>query len=254
MDNQSLYNTVLNNRKKQVKIIEDRINKYNEMLKTLPQDSLKYERCVQEIKDNNNTLRKVNDALEFMRPNTNEDLQSRNKILNHFPEVVKNLFPDNYPIVFHGTNNIGTVREILKSGGLLTPDQRNASMTSFASAIDVTYKTNISVTCDFADAGPNSFMPYGAIFAFKPQDDEMERVFKTGDSTEVEQGVNGVNFVNEPNRLYGIITTPENYERVAKWCEQYSIDPSKVVTHNEFINKYKDLNNKLDVQKGSLER
>ena len=247
MNNNDRFNKVLENRKNQAEKIKEKIKQLQIKLQNSPTDSRAYEVYSQQIIDTERNLRQINNTIEFMRPIDTQDEQSRIRIYQEFPKIVRDLFPDGFPIVFHGTNNIGTVRQILKTGGLLTPEQRNESMTSFASAIDVTYKSNIRVSCEFADAGSSSFMPYGAIFAFRPQNDEIERAISTGDSSEVAQGVNGVNFVNEPKRLYGIITTPENIERVKEWCEQYSIDPNKVFTHNLFIEKYKELNQALEL-------
>lgn len=243
MEMDDKFNRMLENKRLQAKKLQERINKFKNELNNLQKDSRAYELRSQHLRDTERDLIQINNIIEFMRPNDAKDEQSRLKILKEFPKIIKDIFPDGFPIVFHGTKNIGTVRQILKSGGLLMPEQRNESMTSFASAIDVTYKNNITVSCEFADAGSNTFLPYGAIFAFKPQEDEIERVISTGDNTEVPQGgVNGANFRNEPKRLFGIITTPENVERVKGWCEQYSIDPSKVLTHNAFIERYKELN------------
>ncbi len=235
------FNNILESRKANAKRLETRIDELKAKLANAPKDSRAYEVYSQQIRDTERNLRLANEKVEFMRPVDAKDMQARVKILKEFPRIVDSIFPDDLPIVFHGTNNIGTVREILKTGGLFTPEQRGVSLTSFAPAIDVTYKKNIRVSCEFAEAGPDSFLPYGAIFAFKPQEDEIERVLSTGDSTEVSQGVNGVNFVNEPKRLFGIITTPENIERVKDWCKQYSIDPNKVFTHTSFVEKYKHL-------------
>ena len=46
-----------------------------------------------------------------------KDIESRKRIYDNFAQVVAETFPDGFPIVFHGTNNIGTVRQILKTGG-----------------------------------------------------------------------------------------------------------------------------------------
>ena len=245
MDINDKFDKALENRKIQAEKIRDKIKQLKLKLENSPKDSRAYEVYSQQIRDTERHLRQVNDTIEFMRPINEQDMQSRLKIFRDFPNIINDIFPDGFPIVFHGTNNIGTVRQILKTGGLLTPEQRNESMTSFASAIDVTYKTNITVSCEFADAGYDSFMPYGAIFAFKPQEDEIERAISTGDSSEVAQGVNGVNFIKEPKRLFGIITTPENIQRVKEWCKQYSIDENKVFTHNLFIQRYKELNSTI---------
>ena len=201
--------------------------------------SSRYERIKQNIRNIEQILLKTESYLEFMRLPTNfDDEIYRLDILKKFPEQVKNLFPDGFPIVFHGTDNIGIVREILKSGGLLTPEQRGVDMTSFANDIDVTYKNNITISCEFAEPGSNSFMPYGAIFAFMPEQNEIEKVIRTGDSTEVYGGVNGVNFRDEPNRLYGVITSPENTGLIKHWCKEYGIDESKVFIQEEFISTF----------------
>lgn len=241
------FNKVLEFKKSIAKKVEMKINLLKEKLAEYPQDSREYDVYSQQIRDTERNLREINDSIEFMRPNDAKDSQARLEIFDKFPKIVKNTFPDGFPIVFHGTKNIGTVREILRTGGLLTPEQRNVSMTSFACVIDVTYKDNITVTCDFADSGYNTFMPYGAIFAFKPAEHEIENVISTGNSTEVAEGVDGVSFVDEPDRLFGIITTPENIDRVREWCKQNSIDPNKVFTHSAFIEKYKELNYSVEL-------
>lgn len=245
MDINDKFDKALENRKIQAEKIREKLKQLKLKLENSPKNSRAYEVYSQQIRDTERNLRQISETIEFMRLIDSSDEQSRIKIFNEFPKIIRDLFPDGFPIVFHGTNNIGTVRQILKTGGLLTPEQRNETMTSFASAIDVTYKSNIRVSCEFADAGSNSFLPYGAIFAFKPQDDEIERVVSTGDSSEVAQGVNGVNFIKEPKRLFGIITTPENIQRVKEWCKQYSIDENKVFTHNLFIQRYKELNSTI---------
>ena len=43
-----------------------------------------------------------------------------------------------------------------------------------------------------------------------------------------------VNFKQEPNRLYGIITTPENIERVSQWAKVSGVDLSKIHDFDEF--------------------
>ena len=238
LENINKFNQALNYRRMQEEKIQSRIDVLKAKLSETAEGSRAFEAYSQQIRDNERNLMQIKSCIEFMRPAIKEDSESRMRIQEEFPKIVKELFPDGFPIVFHGTSNIGTVREILYSGGLLTPEQRGVSMTSFASAIDVTYKDNIRVSCEFADAG--TYMPYGAIFAFMPQEDEIENVVKTAGSSEVAGGVNGVNFREEPERLLAIITTPENYQRVVEWCNKAGIDPEKVLTHKMFINKYKE--------------
>ena len=155
------------------------IKNYNSGIEKLK----KYKEDLEKYKQEGNTVfieiyeKRINDLIsirlkdnetriEFMRENNELDLEERNQILKMFPNQVKEAIPDGIPIVFHGNENIGIVREIIKTGGLFTPEQRNINQPSFGNQVDVTYKNNIKTSCDFADPGIDSFMPYGAIFVF----------------------------------------------------------------------------------------
>lgn len=220
---------------------KEKIEKLEQNLKS-EQSERRIEIYTGQLANARRVLRIQGEHLEFMRiPKSREDSKNRAKIMNEFPKQIKESVPENLPLVFHGTDNIGAVREIIKSNGLLTPEQKGESMTSFASQIDVTSKTNISTSCRFAEPNGHTFMPYGAIFAFLPKPDEISKVNETGESTEVSNGVDGVNFANEPERLYGIITTPENIERVSTWCEQYGLDETKVFSHDSFLAALKNM-------------
>lgn len=191
------------------------------------------------INDLNNTIYRLESTREFVRECTPEDIEERLNVFKTFSDTIKKVIPDGTSIVFHGSNNIGIIRKILETGGLLTPDQRGCSMTSFAAQIDVTYKDYVQTSVEFAEPGATSLNPYGAIFAFIPLESEYEKVISTGSSTEVYGGVEGVNFREQPERLIGIITTNENKERIISWCIKYHIEP-KVFTHEEFINYCKE--------------
>ena len=246
---QDRFDAVLKSKVETVFAIEKKIDTLETELAKCEEGSRKQELYSEMIKNSQAKLIPLRAYCEFMRiPPDETDMQARADILHSFPKQVKECFKGDFPIVFHGTNNIGTVREILKTGGLLTPEQRGVEMKSFASQIDVTYKDDIHVSCEFAEPGRASFMPYGAIFAFKPQDDEVENVVSTGNSSEVAGGVNGVSFREEPDRLYGIITTPENLERVKGWCNEHGIVDDKVFSHESFISHYAQQTSQQDSQ------
>lgn len=193
------------------------------------------------LNDAKRNLRTFQSTYEYMRPNNQEDVEKRIKILKDFASAVNESIPDNVPLVFHGTKNIGTILQIIKTGGLLTPEQKGESHTSFASQIDVAYKNDIRVSCEFAEPGIlDSYLPYGAIFVFTPRDEEKDNVVRTKGS-EVMGGVDGVKFVDEPDRLFSIITTTENKQRIEEWCEEYGWPIGKVTTHEEFIEKCKSI-------------
>ena len=177
----------------------------------------------------NNTKTK----LSCMRLNDEKDIEERRRILNNYKNIIDETIPDDIPIVFHGNNNIELVKQIIGSGGLFTPEERDVDFKSFATQIDVTAKTNIRVSLEFADSGVNSFMPYGAIFAFYPKEHEYENVLKTKDNSEVFGGVESVKF--DEDRFVGIITTKENIESLKKCMIEHNLDPNKIFTHEEFI-------------------
>ena len=238
MDNQR-FEKLLNNF---VSYCEKDIKKIDEYKEKLEQARLE-----EEDDDIEKYQRKLNEAIvllkwheshvKYMRPEISEDLEERKNVFLEFPKMVKNSIPDNIPIVFHGTNNIGIVLEIIRSGGLLTPEERNVGYRSQATQIDVTYKNNIRVSCEFAEPGLDKFMPYGAIFVFTPLETEVEKVIKTVDSSEVFGGVAGVNFKENPSRLIGIITTTESKPIIKQCCIENGWNQEKVFTHNEFVSK-----------------
>lgn len=179
------------------------------------------------------TIANLEGRLSIMRPNNEIDLRERADVLANFGRAINEVIPDGTPLVFHGNNNLSTVKEIINSGGLKTPEERGVDYKSFATLIDVTAKSNLRVSLEFADAGINSFMPYGAIFAFYPQEDECEVVLKTGESSQVSSGVKGVGF--DEDRFFGIITTIENVEDLKQVFEANNFDPKKVFTHKQFL-------------------
>ncbi len=199
-------------------------------------DEWRKERYEQQLRDREAVLRKQAALVEFARIPTVEDVEYRHWAKTNFADLVRGAVPDELPLVFHGTNNLGNVRSIIQSHGLLTPEQRNESMTSFAAQVDVTSKTNIQTSCDFAESN-YKWLPYGAIFAFLPKPEEVAEVRKTeaSQSSEVFGGVDGVDFKEQPERLYGIITTPENIERIQAWCQENHLDSNKVMTHGDFL-------------------
>ena len=184
--------------------------------------------------------------IDFIRPVTEEDIIERNNIFLNYAAKIKESIPDDIPYVFHGNSKIFSVIEIIKSGGLYTPEERNSSYNSFASQIDVTYKDNINASIKFADPGIKSFLPYGAIFVMLPKEEEKKKVLETKEESEVRGGITRVSFKEESDRLINLITTKENKNMLQKIMYENGFDGEKVVVHDEFIElcnkKYKKLN------------
>lgn len=202
-------------------------------------------------KDENNkykvmkTTRKINNilnqilSLESKRKNMRipiaSDVMERNNLMVTYSKLVNDAIPDGIPLVFHGNSRIGVIEEIISSGGLKTPDERDVDYSSFAAQIDVTTKENITTALQFAEPGGHFFDPYGAIFVFWPKEKEFEKVLKTGMSSEVPDGVEGIDFQKEPERLFAIITTSENTERLKKCCMKNSLNSNIIMSHEDFL-------------------
>lgn len=184
-------------------------------------------------------INELENQLAYMREDIPEDLEERKKIRQLFSKQVAEIIPDGIPMVFHGNNDIATIYEILKSGGLKTPEERGVDFKSFATQIDVANKHDIHVPVEFADPGIDSARPYGAIFAFYPKKDEIYKGLENFGS-EVPGGVQSIDFKEDDDRFVGIITTEENKERIQKWLQEFGMDYKKIFTHLEFIEMCKD--------------
>ena len=184
-------------------------------------------------------INELENQLSYMREDIPEDLEERKNIRQSFSKQVAEIIPDGIPMVFHGNNDIATIYEILKSGGLKTPEERGVDFKSFATQIDVANKHDIHVPVEFADPGIDSARPYGAIFAFYPKKDEIYKGLENFGS-EVPGGVQSIDFKEDDDRFVGIITTEENKERIQKWLQEFGMDYKKIFTHLEFIEMCKD--------------
>ena len=188
------------------------------------------------------TKRRINELenqLSYMREDFPEDLEERKKIRQSFSKQVAENIPDGIPMVFHGNNDIAAIYEILKTGGLKTPEERDVDFKSFATQIAVANKHDIHVPVEFADPGIDSARPYGAIFAFYPKKDEIYKGLENFGS-EVPGGVQSIDFKKDDDRFVGIITTEENKARIQKWLQEFGMDYKKIFTHLEFIEMCKD--------------
>ena len=222
------------------KIYNAKLKRIEELRNTLsnPDNNLS-ERALEvyyrRLNDSVSQSRSLKSQVDYVRLNYEEDYNERLNLSRSYPPLIKELVKDGVPLVFHGNRHLGVVQDIIRSGGLFTPEEREVSMTSFASQIDVTYKDDMRVSLEFAEPGLGSYLPYGAIFAFFPKEEEFDNVLRTGESSEVFGGVEGVNFLEEPDRLVAIITTRENIDIIKSVCEEVGIDSDKVVTHQEFL-------------------
>jgi phenylpyruvate tautomerase PptA (4-oxalocrotonate tautomerase family) len=176
-------------------------------------------------------LEQINNKLEFLRPSTNEDMEYRLKQYNEFSKQVKLEVPDNLHLCFHGCP-IYAARNIIKDGEISSSVDRVGIETSYDTSdqVSVTTKNTIETTVQSYTglAGDYNF-PAGCIFAILPKD---ENEIKTSEKNML---ISNVSFKENPERLYSIITTPENIESVTKWAEKANIDLSKIHDFEGFI-------------------
>jgi len=223
---QSMYDEAIkNNEMKKIEVYGNRVQKISKRIKELE------------------------NQLVYMREDMPKDLEERKKIFQTFSKQVADSIPDGVPMVFHGNNDIATIYEILKSGGLKTPEERGEDFKSFATQIDVTNKYDVHVSVEFAEPGLESSRPYGAIFAFYPKEDERYKALSNFGS-EVPEGVQSIDFKEDDDRFVGIITTEENKERIQKWLQEFGIDDKKIYTHSEFIEMCKERFKNRDLTNG----
>ena len=235
------------------------IYEINERFKTEKDNYLVlYNNCVKRLENSSDIFKKIltdkikyyKGMLDFIRPVTEEDIIERNDIILNYADKVKNVIPDDIPYAFHGNSKIFSVIEIIKTGGVYTPKERNSPYNSFAAQIDVTCKDNINASIKFADPGIKSFLPYGAIFVVLPREEEFQKVLETKDNKEVKGGIARVSFIDNPDRLINIITTKENKKLLQKVLIENGLSEEKVVTHDEFIELCREKFKKLNLRNG----
>lgn len=170
--------------------------------------------------------------MEFLRPADEKDMKYRLRQYEEFSKKMKDLLPNDLPLRFHGCP-IYTTKHILESGEISSSVDRLGIETSYDTEgqVSVTTKDTLDTTIRGYTHLSESFLPAGCVFVLLPKD---ELDAKSGDS----MLMGNVNFKEEPNRLYGIITTPENIERVIQWAKKSGIDASKIYDFDGFAKTF----------------
>lgn len=184
------------------------------------------------ISSRKNALAQIEDQLEFLRPSDEKDMQYRLRQYDEFSKKMKDLVPEDLPLRFHGCP-IYTAKHIIESGEISSSVDRLGVETSYDTEgqISVTTKDTLDTTIHGYTHLSENFLPAGCVFVLLPKD---ELDAKAGDS----MLMGNVNFKQEPNRLYGIITTPENIEKVSQWAKVSGIDLSKIHDFDEFAKSF----------------
>lgn len=205
--------------------LQKAIDKYEEIAKSnVDQKEKRLKIAKNAISSRRYALSKVEEQLEFLRPANDKDMEYRLRQYNEFARQMKDLVPDDFPLRFHGCP-IYTAKHILESGELSSSVDRLGVETSYDTAgqVSVTTKDSLDITIQgYTHLLDNSNLPAGCVFVLLPKD---EIDAEAGDSLLM----GNVDFKSEPDRLYGVITTPENVERISQWGKMYGIDLSDKV-------------------------
>jgi hypothetical protein len=179
-------------------------------------------------------LSNYQNKMEFLREPTNEDREYRFDILDNWPRKVSKTVPSNLPLRFHGCP-IYTAKKILYVGGLSASSDRLGFDTSYDASGQVSVSTaeNIEITTrSYTDLSAENFtLPAGVIFVLIPKNELDAQA-----SASLLMG--NVNFKESPNRLFAIVSTPENTERLKEWAKWASVPESKINTFDSFLKRF----------------
>ncbi|HCC07306.1 MAG TPA: hypothetical protein DEP72_03985 [Clostridiales bacterium] len=181
-------------------------------------------------------LAKTLDRLEFLRPESKEDIAYRLRQCHEFPSKIRQVIPDDLPLRFHGTS-IYNAKHILHDGELSSSADRIGVETSYDTndQVSVTTKQTIETTVSsYTDLTGDYCIPAGCIFVLLPKDEIDE---KAGDSLLM----GNVNFKSEPDRLVAIITSNENIPNIHEWSSESNVNESKIYDFDGFIQTFEKL-------------
>lgn len=179
-------------------------------------------------------LRLSKGQLEFIRPANDADVAYRKRVYDELPGKIRDSIPANSPLRFHGSP-IDRSRDIIASKAISSSVDREGISTSFdgGGGFSVTMPDKTETTIhDFTDILRDSCtVPAGCIFVLLPESEEDAEAGKR-------QIMGNVDFGEEPDRLVGIMTSPENLQKVRDWCGLSGFDPSLV---GEFFEKVDEI-------------
>ena len=228
---------LIRNRESALQRVEKAKEKYRkiEIDDTIDKKELRLEVAKKIIQLREYALGLIESQLEFLRPSSQDDMEYRLKQYNEFSKQIKAVVPDDLHLCFHGCP-IYAAKHIIEDGEISSSVDRVGLSTSY----DVQ---------GYAGLTGNYNLPAGCIFVILPQD---ENEIKTSESSML---IGNVSFRENPERLYSIITTPENIEVVTKWAEKANIDISKIHDFEGFIAeiaKQKNLFSEQDIGRTTI--
>lgn len=161
---------------------------------------------------------------------------------DEFSNNIKNMVSSNLPLRFHGCP-IYTARQIISDGEISSSVDRLGVSTSYdvEDQVSVTTIDTVDTTVKgYAKLVGDYTLPAGCIFVLLPKD---ENDALAGQSMLMQN----VDFKAEPERLIGIITTPENISIAKSWAQENGVDTSKICEYDNFIDLINQNNKKTTI-------
>ena len=238
MDNfEEIKNLIIDKYVAQLQLFNNDIDEFNQP----GLDSKIASRLNREINKRKKVLLEYKLQIENMRENKLDDIKEREKLINVFPGIVKRMIPEEEKIVFYPVKNIASVYKLIDKGIISRSyDNIISDDGEITTRIKIVTKDKIQDACLAASYPRTDYMPYGAIFVLKRSKDDLDS-----------ETIGQINFKTAPERLYGIITTKENINRLKKMCEEYGVDSTKVYTQEQFLLKCDEWFRKKEEEKKS---
>lgn len=215
--------------KKYVKDYSEKINEYNKQ--GTDKNSYEYRDAVEQLNRFKYALFEAEKSIDFIRPNTTEDIEYRNNLYDSFADNLKNVLPENLDLRFHGTP-VYFAKEILESKQISSSADRfdgYISSTDSSGEISVADINGVPRVVDyFLDVPAHQrFLPCGCLFVLTGEG-QTERQRKVS-------VMDNVDFGKNPERLYAVVTTPENISNVQNWLSDAGFSPNKAHSFDGFI-------------------
>lgn len=255
MEEYELYKKSLEANKKNIEMWKRNVKeaeiKLKELREKFPENSPKCEYAKKEVSKSKFNLEKLELSSKFIRPNTPEDISYRDGISSKdFIEKLQEVTHPNLDLRFHGTP-IYFAEQIIKSGGISsTADRKDGYMRSTDQKGEISASTikSLGRTMDFfLDMGAYiRNLPGGVIFAILPKDE--------ADANFGIDLLHSVNFKENPEQLFGLITTPENIGQVTEWMEKSGFHDKGVYTFEGFVEAVKEKSEIIDEQSKSEDK
>jgi len=245
------YKTHLKSKKSDIErfkgYITDAKIKLEETKLRFPETSKECKDAKDQVERWKHSLKATELALKFMRPNIPEDIEYRNTHGGEdFVRKLQEIASPNLDLRFHGTP-IYFAEQIIKSGEISSTADRYdgyIKSTDMKGEISASTIKSVNRTIDFFSdmASYMHSLPAGCIFAILPKDQ--------ADANYGPDLLHSVNLKENPEQLFGLITTPENIEQVTNWMKESGFQDKGVYTFEGFLEAVKEKSQIIDNQLG----